>query len=123
MDQIKLSNYVIGAHYCRQLVGRGGVCIFIHESLRCSYINLYDLCSDKDIEVCAIQLQHTSSKIYILAIYRAPSGNFNLFISILDTIVQSFFKADSVIIICGDFNINYLVNSEKKTRLNAILQS
>jgi hypothetical protein len=37
--------------------------------------------------------------------------------------VQSFCKADSVIIICGDFNINYLVNNEKKTRLNAILQS
>jgi hypothetical protein len=48
MDQIKLNNYEIGAHCCRQSVGRGGVCIFIHESLRCSHINLYNLCSDKD---------------------------------------------------------------------------
>jgi len=74
-------------------------------------------CKDKDFEVCAI-------KIYLnFAIYRAPTGNFELFISKLDTILRKLYAATPEYIICGDININYLVDSDRKVQLEALLKT
>jgi hypothetical protein len=59
--------------------------------------------------------------MFIIAIYRAPTDNFNYFLQQLDNTVQSFSTPASHIIICGDLNINYLVENEQKKQLDNLL--
>ena len=60
---------------------------------------------------------------FIIAIYRAPSGNFDLFITKLDTIPRKFYTCAIEYIIFGDINIDYLVDSDRKSQLEALLKT
>jgi hypothetical protein len=86
----------------------------VQESLRYVRIDLENYCKDKDFEVCAIKIHFNTKSACIIAIYRAPFGNFDLFITKLDTILMKFYTATSEYNVCGDINIDYLVNSDKK---------
>ena len=81
LDQINVDGYRLGARYCRQVVKRGGVCIFVYKTLKYINTNLGKYCEDQDTEVCALKLEMTSFHICIMAVYRAPTGNFNLFLN------------------------------------------
>jgi hypothetical protein len=54
---------------------------------------------------------------------RSPSGNFDNFLTKLDLILQNFLNFKLTFIICGDININYLIDSYKKKQLDSILYS
>ena len=58
-----------------------------------------------------------------ITIYRAPSGCIDTFITKLDTILKKLFSSTLDIIICGDININCLVDNAKKRELEALLQT
>ena len=68
-----------------------------------------------------LKLTSISHNILIMAVYRAPTGNFNLFFKRLDEILKSFYRADSKLILCGDINVDYFAEDEKKRQLNAML--
>ena len=121
LEQISINNYRLGAAYCRQAVKRGGVCIFVHETLRSTNIDLVAYCKEQVIEACALKIETTLFNAIIIAIYRTPNGNFNLFLSSLDNIIRSLFKVGVKLIICGDINVNYLTDSDKKRKLDVIL--
>jgi hypothetical protein len=70
-----IKHYNLGADYCTQTLGEGGVCIFVHDALIYLNVNLNKFCKEQDLEVCAIKLQFPSGNIYILSIYRAPTGD------------------------------------------------
>jgi len=61
-----------------------------------------------------IKLMSTLRNLFILTVYRAPAGNFNLFLKRVDDILKSLYSADLKIIICGDININYLTEGDRK---------
>jgi len=77
----------------------------------------------QDIEVSAIRLLYNSCNIYILTIYRAPTGNFTCFIKKLEAIVCSLYTLNTQSIICGDTNVNYLVHNSRRKILDALLSS
>jgi hypothetical protein len=58
-----------------------------------------------------------------MAVCRAPSGNFISFLSGVDNIIRLLYKAKLKCIICGDINIDYSMDSDKKGQLDAMLQS
>jgi hypothetical protein len=68
---------------------KGGVCIYVHCDLSYSKIDLSKLSTDQHIEASVILLSHFSDNIYIISIYSAPSGNFTLFLSKLEFILNS----------------------------------
>jgi len=55
--------------------------------------------------------------------YRAPSGNFDLFLSKLNVVLRNLYTATLEYIVCGDINIDYLIDSDRKSRLDALLKS
>jgi len=60
--------------------------------------------------------------IYIICIYRAPTGNLGHFMKGLESILNQFSKTNSEIIVCGDMNIDYLEeNCYKGQQLDALL--
>ena len=120
-NYFNIEGYTVGAQYCRVSYKKGGAIIYIHNSLQYTTIDLSKFCKDKDIEICAIRLTINSLNILIITIYRAPSGNFNYFIKQLDNILQSLPTQTSHTIVCGDLNINYLIESTQKRQLDNLL--
>jgi hypothetical protein len=76
---VHLGSYTLGANYCRRSMRKGGVCIYVYQDLSYSKIDLSNLSIDQHIEVSAISLSNSFGKMYIVLIYRAPSGNFSIF--------------------------------------------
>ena len=123
MEKFHIENYKLGAHYCRQQHEKGGVAIFIQENLTFSNINILQHCKEQDIETCAVKLSFGALNICVLTLYRAPSGNFGQFLQKLDTILQALHTPNLHLIICGDININYLIESEDRSQLDSLLLS
>jgi hypothetical protein len=123
LQQTFLECYNLGDSYCRSLYEKGGVCILVHEKIKFVKIDLTKFCKDKDLEVCAVKVYLDSRNVCIIAIYRAPSGNFDFFIMKLDTILKKLFRTNVEFIICGDININFLVEGSRRHQLEAILKT
>jgi len=123
LQQTFIDNYKLGVSYCRTLYEEGGVCIFVQERLRYVKIDLEKQSKDKDFEVCAIMIHLNAKSACIIAIYRAPTGNFDLFISKLDAILRKLYTVTTEYIICGNINIDYLVDSDRVSQLEALLKT
>jgi hypothetical protein len=61
--------------------------------------------------------------VCIIAIHRAPSGNFDLFLYKLDVVLRNLCTATLEYIVCGNINIDYLIDSDRKSRLDALLKT
>ena len=62
----------------------------------------------QDIETCAVKINLLTAIIYVICIYRLPTGYSVCFIKGTDTILNQFSKPNVEIIVCGDINIDYL---------------
>jgi len=49
-----ISNYKLEAKYCRTKLKNGGVCIYIHKTLKFTHINLQKHCKEQDIEIATV---------------------------------------------------------------------
>ena len=116
-----IPKYKLGAKYCRLKLKNGGVSIYIMGTLTYSNINLRKYSKEQDLEICAIQLYTQENTVIIICLYRAPSGYFGNFLNLLDKILNSLHKPKTEFIICGDININYMVISNSKKRLDGLL--
>jgi hypothetical protein len=58
-----------------------------------------------------------------MAVYRAPTGNFNLFLNRLDDSLKSIYRANLNLILCGDINIDFLTENDRKRQLDSVLQT
>jgi len=78
---------------------KDGTCIFVHKSINFYKINVNNYCLDHDIEGSVVKLHMTKSNIYIFFIYRAPSGNFTIFLQKLDSILKLYVNPNTEFII------------------------
>ena len=125
LNLLDISNYTLGAAFCRQTDQKGGVCIYIRKDLCCRSTDLTGYCEEKNHEVCAIQIRSKTSLqiINIICMYRSPSGSFNQFLKLLHIMLMSLYQPKIEFIICGDINIDYLSESYKKRQLPQLLDS
>jgi hypothetical protein len=54
------------------------------DSLTHDNANLINYSKEQDLEICAIKLRTQPKNIILICIYRAPSGNVNNFLDIMD---------------------------------------
>jgi exonuclease III len=118
-----VNGYTLGVKYCRKRRKYGGVSIFVPEGLVFSTIMLDEFCRDQDLEVCAVKLHISSLVFCILCVCRSPSGNISYFLNSLESVLNQLFMNSINLIICGNFNINYLVNTNTKLQLDSLLLS
>ena len=123
IDFMCMDQYKLGAKFCRESLKNGGVSVFVHDTLQCTNINLAVFCKEQDIEACAVRINLSSLTICIISIYRSPTGNFLHSLHTLDSILSFLHNNTIEIIICGDFNINYLNDNDKKSKLDNLLLS
>jgi len=123
IETLLLPNYNLNAKFCRNMFKKGGVCIFTHETIQCWSINLNKFCREKDLEICAIELHLQFYKLCIMTIYRSPTGDFQYFIITIEKILNKIHNNSNDIILCGDFNIDYHINSSFKQSLDSLVTS
>ena len=82
---------------------------------------MFKFCKEKDFGACVIKLYLSCYAIGIASIYRSPSGNFEYFLDKLDSFLN-FVKGNfTELILCGDFNINFLNDSTQNQLLTSLL--
>jgi len=112
-----------GAQYCRQLFKKGGVAISIHNSIQFNPIDLKQFSKKKDLDVCALKISLSSKNLTIVCIYRSPTGDIKFFINQIEGILKKIYKSQTHIILCGDFNINHLVENDRCGQLQSLIAS
>jgi hypothetical protein len=78
-------------------------------------------CKEKDLEVCSARLYLPTCTIGIVNLCRSPSGNFDYFLKELEILLNLVSKNSRELIICGDFNINFMEDTTHKRILNSLL--
>jgi len=73
--------------------------------------------------VCALHLNFSLLNICVLVIYISRRGKFKIFVTQLDTILQSLYTPKLNLVICCDINVNSLNDNDKKNQLDALLNS
>jgi len=119
----QIDSYTLGTSFCRNSLKMGGVCIFVNKNLNYMNIDLQKFSQERDIEAGAFKISVNSVNICILTIYRAPSSNFTHFLDKLELILNLLHSNNVQLIICGDINVNYLVESNKISLLDSLLAS
>jgi hypothetical protein len=83
IENVTIADYKSGTSYCRESINKGGVCIYVHNTLDFEVVNIRELCIDKAMEAYAVKCKFLSSIFGILAIYRSPPSNFPYLLLIL----------------------------------------
>jgi exonuclease III len=115
INMLYCSPYLLAAKYCRSIGKFGGVCIYVHESLSFTAIDLDKFCKEHDFEVCAVKLYFMSNTYCIISLHRSPTGKITYFIYALDTGLNKLHSTSTSLILCGNLNINYLSNDNDKS--------
>jgi len=68
IDVTPISNYKLGARYCRKKLKNVGICIYIQDALKFTNINLQKHCKEQDNEIAAVQLKLNEKNVYTLCI-------------------------------------------------------
>jgi len=107
-----IESYNLGVYYCRQLHEKGGLAIYVHKSLCFSNTDIIKHCEENVIEICALKLSFGILNVCVLTLYRAPSCTCSHFLLKLDTILHLLYTPTLHIIIGGNTNSNYVMESE-----------
>jgi exonuclease III len=123
LKNVNFFPYTLGAQFCRQLHKQGGVSIFVSSNIQFQTINLDHFNKEKDLEICALEIDLPLVNLIIICIYRSPTGNFKYFIDQLEAPLNSLYKVSTYFILCGDFNINHLEVCSRKLQIESLLAS
>lgn len=101
----------------------GGVLILVKNGLNSKEILTIE--GIDNIFECAVVKLSIINGIYIICVYRAPSSDFNVFVSYLENCMRTVLNKgkDCRIILCGDLNVNFLATSSDKNRLLDLMNS
>jgi hypothetical protein len=95
---------------------------YVHKSYQFVNIDLDRHCIEQDFEVCAIKLSNSPINLCVLSLYRSPSGNFDTFILKLEEILNILFQNQVNLVICGEFNANFMTNNTKRYKIISLLK-
>jgi len=79
--------------------------------------------NEKGIEICAVKLHILSCTTIIITVYRSPTGNIEYFLNNQEAALNKIYSNTVDIILCADFNINYLNDKQNKQASNSLLTS
>ena len=61
------------------------MCVYIHQDITFSDINLLKYCKEQDLEIAAVKIKFNKKNIIVACLYRAPTGEFVYFLNQLDS--------------------------------------
>lgn len=127
IQSLNISGYYIGNSFCRNLLKNGGVAIYLKNNINSEKLDFVNkLCIEKHFECTLVKCYvGDNSYIVIMTLYRSPDGDLYTFIENLNTsleIITNKYR-NVKIVVCGDFNINFLKASKELNDLMDVLSS
>lgn len=124
VEFVKLQNYRMVSCFARQKSIHGGSCIFLKDDkqdfqeLNCAK----EKSIEGEIEISCIISK--IRKIIILSVYRTCLGNFSIFLNVIEDALNEINRkfVNFKIVICGDFNVNFMVESNDKKSFLELLE-
>lgn len=118
---VNMTNFKLAAQFSRKQHIRGGSAIFVNSAMEVEEIlDIRGLSIEKNVEICCIYVKKV--KMYIFSIYRSPSGNFDLFLNVLEEGL-GLIGCVRQIVLTGDFNINFGSNSIDDCRYRDFMET
>ena len=114
---VGIENYVLGSSFSQSTFQKGSVCIYIRNDVAFDYLNFSKYYKEKILEILTVQIVTTDKQMIVMCVFRLPSDDFNQFFRLLDMALLSLNKPAAEILICGDFNIDYLLSCNHKQNL------
>jgi exonuclease III len=74
-----------------------------------------------NVEISAIEI--VDFKIIVICIYRSPNSDEKTFLGLLEEVIIRVLNKGRLLVICGDWNINFKKNSSQKALLNLLISN
>ena len=112
---LHVDGYRVASSYSRNNTIGGGTVILVREHLEICDIKIgSDLNIDKCIEYSSILIKNFN--VFVLAVYRAPSGHFDTFLAVVEEILSSV-GVGREIVVAGDFNVHFGTSEPEASQL------
>lgn len=118
---LKIQGYSIRSSSARKQFLGGGTAIFTRDSLAAEVVHQNSnngVDTDKDFECCCAYVNIL--KLYIINIYRSPSGSLNTFLNSVERLFSGM-GTNKSIIMTGDFNVHFNTVEAARVRLSDLL--
>jgi hypothetical protein len=99
------------------------VYLFVRNDLCFSHVDLSNYCVEKIVEICAVKIESNGLRLVIVCLYRSPSGDFCQFLNLLEQVLLFLYTPFIEFLICGDFNVDYLLNDNRKQQLSVVFNT
>lgn len=126
LNDVYFGNYLLSGHFCREDHIRGGVCILVNGSSKFHFSSLEaisKLSIECHVEICASLVNIAGMKIILVSAYRPCDGDYEIFFASLSRAVEIAESRSDAVVLCGDFNIDFLVRTDQAVLLNDIIGS
>jgi exonuclease III len=122
-DQLELTNiehFNLVSKFSRIRNEHGGSCTYVKEHVQTIELNYFEkLGKETDFEVSAVEL--LKDKGVVVCVYRSPDGDFYMFLKNLEAVIQKVQLKKKKLILCGDWNINFVDDSVRLRELKNLL--
>lgn len=125
LNKYGFENFCLATSYCRQETNRhGGCAIYVKHGYRFSEKKeISKMSIEGEFECCACEVEMGVRKLVVLSIYRPPTGNFHIFLEKLEQCLTKYVNENSEVVIAGDFNVDFLKNTQEMLELVSLINS
>jgi len=117
---INFNDFNLSSNFSRNKSTHGGTCIYVRYYLQTKEMNyIQGISEEKVFEVSAVEI--VEYNLVVVCVYRSPDGDFAIFLQKLETVIKKIIVRKKQIILCGDWNINFMQESKKLRDLQEIL--
>lgn len=120
----KLNNFNLISYVCRDRGKHGGSAIYIHEEVKCKRRKkLEEFSIIGQFECASAELSLGSESFIVLSVYRpcSAASDIEVFLSQLEKVLAVIIEENKFIIVAGDFNIDILENTSKRSDFLTLL--
>ena len=108
INNFQIPNYIVIHQVRKNKNVGGGVCIYIHKSLRFKQLEKLNV-NTSDVESITIEiLSNYGKNVLVNTCYRPPSGDVNVFKKHIKSLLHNNYTKNKIIYTVGDFNVNIL---------------
>lgn len=117
IDEVSVPGYRPVSWYCRRIQKGGGTVFFVKNNVDVHNVVMPIARVEKDFEYCCVKLNVGKNTVLFVCLYRSPSGCFINFKTKLSDLLQIFYDQCTILLVCGDFNVDFNSSTERATEL------
>ena len=116
LNVVNIDHFSLVSKYCRT----SSSCIYVNNNIQSKEVAWFDnLGSDKVFEISVVELLEFHT--ILACIYRSPESDFYEFLNKLEALIVKVYSRGKCLILCGDWNVNFLYQNGKLQDLQNLL--